>query len=178
MLVRNPEDGKLYKTEDDSWPRCSCGRSVLEDMEFPIYYGTGPDDPILVQYASGFMEKRPETDYTLEEKIEQCLSMGVGLVGNECLKCGDAYSFKQGKWISKGGGNMTKFEWMDDTSNGNCIARIGDDIWLDITQYGAEDTWHSKVGIGDLILADTKLRPMEEARKRAEELFGMLKGLS
>ena len=39
MLVRDPDTGNLFKTTDPSWPRCSCGRCVLEDMEFPIYYG-------------------------------------------------------------------------------------------------------------------------------------------
>lgn len=100
MLVRNPQDGLLYKTQDDSWPRCSCEGSVLEDMEFPIYYGTGPDDPIVMEYAEGWSERHPSV-ISLEEKIEQCLAIGIGLVGNRCLRCGDVYSFKEGRWVRR-----------------------------------------------------------------------------
>ena len=97
MLVRNHETGLLHKTTDPSWPRCSCGRCVYEDMEFPIYYGTGPDDPHVLEYVAEGRSKGRNSDITDEENIESTITLGIGTY--ECFECGDVFRWQQREWV-------------------------------------------------------------------------------
>jgi len=91
MLVRNPETGNLCKTMDESWPRCSCGRCVFEDMEFPIYYGTGEDDPFIVNFCA-----RKESR-GMDQDVESTLALGIGM--DECPNCGDVFHSEKRQWV-------------------------------------------------------------------------------
>jgi len=94
MLIRDSETGKIGKTKDASWPICSCGRCVLEDMEFPIYYGTDENDPHILD----FIRKRG-IDFGDPAQIGICLSLGIGT--DECFECGDVFVYKDKRWVKR-----------------------------------------------------------------------------
>jgi len=96
MLVRDPNTGLLHKTTDDSWPRCSCGRCVYEDMEFPIYYGTGTDDPHVIAHVERFSAAHPDADR--EGRVESALTLGLGT--DRCFECGQVFLAKTKSWVT------------------------------------------------------------------------------
>ena len=101
-MFRDPKTGNLFKTEDPSWPRCSCGRCVYEDMEFPIYYGEDENDPHVRDFAKRIMERKrrwgtPEfADGTEDEEIQDLLAMGIGT--DECFNCGEVFLHSEKRW--------------------------------------------------------------------------------
>ena len=98
MLVRDPNTDLLHKTTDDSWPRCQCGRCVYEDMEFPIYYGTGPDDPHVRKFVAEGRAKGRNSDISEEQNIESTLAFGIGTY--ECFECGNVWHWRRREWVA------------------------------------------------------------------------------
>jgi len=91
MLVRDPETKNLCKTMDESWPRCSCGRCVFEDMEFPVYYGDDENDPFIIEFG-GRKEERG-----LEARPDISLALGIWI--DECPNCGDVFHSEKRQWV-------------------------------------------------------------------------------
>jgi hypothetical protein len=64
---------------------------VFEDMEFPIYYGTGEDDPFIVDFCA-----RKESR-GMDQDVESTLALGIGM--DECPNCRNVFHSEKRQWV-------------------------------------------------------------------------------